>query len=521
MPLQPVATGDGFRNVAISPGGTVVAAEIVGDTLTLVAGLNVSLSADSNSDAVTIDCGSAYGDIFVNTENTNASRYMVFVQGNSGAQSTYVDNDLTYNPGTNTLNAAYYSGDGGSLTNITAGNLAGTIPSAVLGNSTVYIGTTAILLNRGSGSQTLNGVSVDGNAATATKSTNLVGGNNSTLLGSIPYQSNTDTTALLSPNTTSTKKYLTMTGTGVNGAAPSWDTIAAGDVPTLNQNTTGTASALSGNQNANYFYAGPTTGGAATATWRAIVAGDIPTLNQNTTGSSASLSISGQTGLLTFTGLTSTNRAKTVRDAADTILELGGSYTPTGTWNWTSATATWPTFNQNTTGSSASLSITGQTGLLTFTGLTSTNRAKTVRDAADTILELGGSYSPTGTFSGLIYGNASSTSDADATVDASATTIYAYVQSTSGTARNINISNLTAGRKVILYLRNTNAATKAITILASTTTTGFANVALSGSFVGGTAVGQVSAATVTLAATTGTATVLVFNANGTIGGCVI
>jgi hypothetical protein len=58
----------------------------------------------------------------------------------------------------------------------------------------------------------------------------------------------------------------------------------------------------------------------------------FPTLNQNTTGSAASLSISGQTGLLTFTGLTSVNRAKTVRDAADTLLELGGSYTPTGTW---------------------------------------------------------------------------------------------------------------------------------------------------------------------------------------------
>ena len=58
----------------------------------------------------------------------------------------------------------------------------------------------------------------------------------------------------------------------------------------------------------------------------------FPTLNQNSTGSAASLSVSGQTGLMTVTGLTSTNRAKTVRDAADTILELGGSYTPTGTW---------------------------------------------------------------------------------------------------------------------------------------------------------------------------------------------
>ncbi len=47
------------------------------------------------------------------------------------------------------------------------------------------------------------------------------------------------------------------------------------------------------------------------------------------------------------------------------------------------------------------LSIAGQSGKLSFTGLSSTNRIKTVRDAADTILELGGSYTPTGTFTNL------------------------------------------------------------------------------------------------------------------------
>ncbi len=87
----------------------------------------------------------------------------------------------------------------------------------------------------------------------------------------------------------------------------------------------------------------------------------FPTLNQSTTGSAASLSISGQTGLLSFTGLTSTNRIKTMRDAADTILELGGGYTPTGTWNWTSCSScVWPTFNQNTTGTAAG--FTGSLG---------------------------------------------------------------------------------------------------------------------------------------------------------------
>jgi len=66
---------------------------------------------------------------------------------------------------------------------------------------------------------------------TATKATNLVGGNGTTLLGSVPYQSGTDATTQLAPNTTTTKKFLRQTGTGTNGAAPAWDTIVAGDLP--------------------------------------------------------------------------------------------------------------------------------------------------------------------------------------------------------------------------------------------------------------------------------------------------
>jgi hypothetical protein len=46
--------------------------------------------------------------------------------------------------------------------------LTGTIPSSVLGNSTLYVGTTAIALNRSSASQTLTGVGIDGNAGTVT-----------------------------------------------------------------------------------------------------------------------------------------------------------------------------------------------------------------------------------------------------------------------------------------------------------------------------------------------------------------
>ena len=77
-------------------------------------------------------------------------------------------------------------------------------------------------------------------SGTAAKATNLVGGNGTTLLGAVPYQSAADTT-LFVVNTTTTKKFLRQTGDGTNGAAPAWDTIAALDVPTLNQSTTGTA----------------------------------------------------------------------------------------------------------------------------------------------------------------------------------------------------------------------------------------------------------------------------------------
>lgn len=49
----------------------------------------------------------------------------------------------------------------------------------------------------------------------------------------------------LSGNTTTAKRFLTQTGNGTVSAAPAWSTIQAADVPTLNQNTTGTAAGLS------------------------------------------------------------------------------------------------------------------------------------------------------------------------------------------------------------------------------------------------------------------------------------
>jgi hypothetical protein len=115
----------------------------------------------------------------------------------------------------------------------TSGTLATTAQS-------FFLGTTSIAINRTTLAQSLTGItSIDGYAA------NLAGGNATTQLGAVHYQSNTNVTSLLAPNTTTTKKFLRQTGDGTNGAVPAWDTLVAGDIPTLNQNTSGTAAGLS------------------------------------------------------------------------------------------------------------------------------------------------------------------------------------------------------------------------------------------------------------------------------------
>lgn len=72
---------------------------------------------------------------------------------------------------TGTWGGSFSAVSGANLTSLTAGNLSGTIPSAVLGNSTVYIGTTGVALNRTSGALTLAGLTLttpDIGVATAT-----------------------------------------------------------------------------------------------------------------------------------------------------------------------------------------------------------------------------------------------------------------------------------------------------------------------------------------------------------------
>jgi hypothetical protein len=83
------------------------------------------------------------------------------VLSNTTLGSGVVTSSLTAvgNVTTGTWSSTLGAVSGASLTNLTAGNLTGTIPSGVLGNSTHYIGTTAVTLSRASSNLALTGIS--------------------------------------------------------------------------------------------------------------------------------------------------------------------------------------------------------------------------------------------------------------------------------------------------------------------------------------------------------------------------
>lgn len=111
---------------------------------------------------------------------TNAVRYPLFADQTTGNLATTLvsSTKYNYNPSSGLLTATGFSGSGASLTSLPAGQLSGTIPSGVLGNSSLYIGTTAIALNRSSSAQSLTGVNIDGSAGSATTAGTATNANN-------------------------------------------------------------------------------------------------------------------------------------------------------------------------------------------------------------------------------------------------------------------------------------------------------------------------------------------------------
>jgi len=156
---------------------------------------------------------------------TNATRYPLFANQTTGNLTTEYTSSTKYqfNPFTGVLTATGFSGSGASLTNLTAGNLSGTIPSTVLGNSTLYIGTTAVVLNAASGSITSLAVNISGSAASATTATTATNATNTAITDNTSsvstwYPTIVSTTTGNLPQTTSSTKLSFVPNTGVLSA---------------------------------------------------------------------------------------------------------------------------------------------------------------------------------------------------------------------------------------------------------------------------------------------------------------
>jgi hypothetical protein len=111
---------------------------------------------------------------------TNGTRYPLFANQTSGSLTTVFAASTKYqfNPSTGILTATGFAGLATGLTGLPAGELTGTIPSTVLGNSSLHVGTTTIALNRASAVQSLTGVSIDGSAGSATTAGTATNANN-------------------------------------------------------------------------------------------------------------------------------------------------------------------------------------------------------------------------------------------------------------------------------------------------------------------------------------------------------
>lgn len=300
----------------------------------------------------------------------------------------------------------------------------GTIQPAYGGTGlTTFVGANNALYSTGASTLTAGTlpVAAGGTGATATPT------NGQLLIGNGTNYSVASLGTGTGISTTTGSGTLTINNTGVTslaGTSPVTASASTGSVTMSLASGYGDTQNPYASKTANFFLAAPD-GTAGVPTFRAIVAADIPTLNQNTTGSAGSVANAvtfnnggaGDVSGTTFNG----SAARTISYNTVGAPSTTGT-NATGTWNISisgnAATATTAS-NVNNGTLTMNVSGTGLSGSQTFTANQSTNATFTVTsnatsaNTASTIVarDASGNFSA-GTITATLSGNASTASSA-------------------------------------------------------------------------------------------------------------
>lgn len=236
--------------------------------------------------------------------------------------------------------------------------------------------------------------------------------------------------------------------------------------------TSGTLTQTLTTQSANTVFAGPTSGGAAQPAFRSIVSADVPTLNQNTTGTAANITATSNSTLTTLSALTTASSLASV-----------GTIT-SGTWTGTTiAIANGGTGQTSANAAFNALSPMTTGGDLIYGGASGVGTRLANGSSGQFLTSGGGTAAPTWTTGGT--GTVTSVSVATAngfagTVATSTTTPAITLTTTITGVLKGNGTAISAATSGTDYSAGTSALTTGI--LKSTTSTGALTIAIAADF---------------------------------------
>lgn len=361
-------TGLSFTGGPVTNTGTLT----VAGTLAIASGGTGATSA-SGARLTLLAAGSgANSDI---TSLTGLTTALTIGQGGTGVATTPTNGQLLIGNGTNYSVATITPGSGVSVTNsaggitIAATGSGGTVTSVAVSGGTTGLTTSGGPIT-GTGTITFAGTLVVANGGTGTTTlTGLVKGN-----GTAAFTAATAGTDFVAPG-------------GALGT-PSSGTLTNCTFPTLNQNTTGTASNVTGVVAILNGGTGATTAGAALTSLGAYAATNPSGFTSNT-GTVTSASVASANGFAGTVATATTTPAITLTTTITGVLKGNGTaisaatagtdyVVPGGALGTPSSGAltncTFPTLNQNTTGTAGNVTGTvavanGGTGATTLTGV--------------------------------------------------------------------------------------------------------------------------------------------------------